>query len=128
MNTDMKITVNPGMEHLRQFVRQLPELFPVSGMSVFIYTAKLRQTIGLDSPFWAQYWLIGWQSGFGLFVLSLFVCLKRPPLPETSAWGRGVSAAGGPPPRPASFALGISAAGGPLPSAPPVPCQAFPPK
>ncbi len=31
MNTDMKITVNPGMEHLRQFVRQLPELFPVSG-------------------------------------------------------------------------------------------------
>ena len=31
MNTDMKITVNPGMEHLRQFVRQLPELFPASG-------------------------------------------------------------------------------------------------
>ena len=31
MNTDMKITVNPGMEYLRQFVRQLPELFPVSG-------------------------------------------------------------------------------------------------
>ena len=55
-------------------------------MSVFIYTAKLRQTIGLDSPFWAQYWLIGRQSGFGLFVLSLFVCLKRLPLPETSAW------------------------------------------
>ena len=47
---------------------------------------SLRQTIGLDSPFWAQYWLIGRQSGFGLFVLSLFVCLKRPPLPETSAW------------------------------------------
>ena len=40
---------------------------------------SLRQTIGLDSPFWAQYWLIGRQSGFGLFVLSLFVCLKRPP-------------------------------------------------
>ena len=31
MNTDMKITVNPGMEYLRQFVRQLPELFPASG-------------------------------------------------------------------------------------------------
>jgi len=27
----MKITVNPGMEYLRQFVRQLPELFPASG-------------------------------------------------------------------------------------------------
>lgn len=27
----MKITVNPGMAHLRQFVRRLPELFPVSG-------------------------------------------------------------------------------------------------
>lgn len=27
----MKITVNPGMAHLRQFVRQLPEIFPISG-------------------------------------------------------------------------------------------------
>ena len=67
-------------------------------MSVFIYTAKLRQTIGLDSPFWAQYWLIGWQSGFGLFVLSLFVCLKRPPLPETSAWDAASRRPADPPP------------------------------
>ena len=59
-----------------------------------------------------------------LVVFGVIEVVYRP-LQRISAFG--VLAANAPP-RPASFALGISAAGGPLPSAPPVPCQAFPPK